>query len=63
MLVIVPDSLHDQINAAIDKALAGRPCDAETREHIYTTLLTYFDKHGKIPDFKLESTCATPSKS
>lgn len=54
-LVIVPNSLRDQIHAAIDKALAGRPCDDETREHLYGQLLDYFDEHGTIPDFTLNA--------
>ena len=54
-LVIVPNSLSDKIHAAIDKALDGRPCDDETREHLYGQLLSYFDEHGVIPDFELHA--------
>jgi hypothetical protein len=57
MLVIVPSSLRDAINAALDKALDGRPCDADSREVLYDQLLCYFDEHGAIPDFTL-----TPSE-
>lgn len=52
-LVIVPNQLRDAINAAIDKELAGRPCDPAERLEIYHALLSYFDRHGTIPEFTL----------
>lgn len=52
-LVIVPNDLRDKINAAIDQALDGRPCDDASREVIYGQLLEYFDDHGELPDFTL----------
>jgi hypothetical protein len=55
MLLIVPNSLADAINAAIDKALDGRPCEADEREHIYNQLLLHFHEHGAIPDFSLKA--------
>lgn len=54
MMVIVPNSLHDSIHAAIDKALDGRPCAADERSDIYQRLLRYFDEHGRLPDFTLK---------
>jgi hypothetical protein len=56
MFAIVPDSLRDAINAALDKALDGRPCDADSRAVLYDQLLCYFDEHGVIPDFALTPT-------
>lgn len=53
MLVIVPNSLSDAINAVIDQKLKGRPCDANSREIIYGQVLAYFDEHGHIPEFEL----------
>jgi len=52
--LIVPNSLHDAIHAAIDAALAGRPCAADERSSIYQTVLEYFDRHGRLPDFTLK---------
>ena len=52
-LVIVPNVVSEQIHAAIDKALGGRPCSDEERDSIYRQLLEYFDVHGVIPDFTL----------
>lgn len=54
-LAIVPNVLRDVIQAAIDKALAGRPIEAEEREHVYHDLLAHFDEHGVIPDFDLKA--------
>jgi hypothetical protein len=56
MFAIVPDSLRDAINAALDKALDGRPCDADSRAVLYDQLLSHFDKHGVLPDFTLTPT-------
>lgn len=52
-LVIVPNCLHNAINAAIDKALAQAPNAAPDRDIFYQTLLEYFDLHGELPDFSL----------
>lgn len=52
-LVIVPNALADQINSAIDAALHGRPCEEWEREDIFSRLLSYFNDHGRIPDFTL----------
>ena len=54
-LVIVPEALRAAIDAAIDKELAGRPCDPGERDDIFRALLTYFDQHGTIPEFTLKS--------
>jgi hypothetical protein len=56
VIVIVPDSLTDEINAAIDRELAGRPCDPETRQYVFNRLLAHFDEHGCLPDFSLTAT-------
>lgn len=53
MCLIVPNYVSEAINAAIDKALAGRACETGEREHIYQLLLAHFDVHGVIPDFNL----------
>lgn len=53
MLVIVPDSLRDAINAKIDEALIAVPEAADHREHFFGQLLAYFDEHGVVPDFSL----------
>lgn len=53
--VVVPNTLADAINAAIDRELSGRPCDAESREIIFNQVLAYFDEHGRLPDFSLNA--------
>ena len=53
--VVIPNVLIDTINAAIDSALAGRPCDEASREYIFYSLLDHYDEHGVIPDFSLEA--------
>lgn len=57
-LVIVPNTLRNAIHAAIDKALAGRPCDDASREIIYYQILAYYDDHGRLPDFTLKEQAA-----
>lgn len=54
MLVIVPNCLRDEINKAIDAALVDHPDAAADREMFFDTLLSYFNEHGHIPQFKLE---------
>lgn len=53
-IVIVPNSLRDEIYARIDKVLDGRLISDSDREIIYSLILAYFDEHGVIPDFNLE---------
>lgn len=59
MLVVIPNDLRDRLNASIDTALAGRPCDEMSREYLYNWLLLYWDEHGTIPEFKLQETFQT----
>jgi hypothetical protein len=53
MLVIVPDSLRNAINAKLDAAIAEHPDAEKDREVLYSQLLGYFNEHGVIPDFTL----------
>jgi hypothetical protein len=53
MLVIVPNSLRDAINAKLDAAIAEVPDAEKDREILYGQLLDYFDEHGVVPDFSL----------
>ena len=55
-LVIVPNYIADQINAALDKAIADCPDAAKDREHLYSQLVGYFDEHGHIPEFTVGKT-------
>ena len=60
--VIVPNSLRDAINGAIDKALVDAPPDAaKDRESFYAALLAYFDEHGTIPSFTIVHTALVAS--
>lgn len=52
-MFIVPNYVRDALQAAIDKALDGRPIEADEREHVYCMILEYYSEHGVIPDFSL----------
>ncbi len=52
--VIVPNELADAINAALDAAYAKNPEAAVDREAHFSSLLDYFDEHGKLPEFSFE---------
>ena len=53
-MVIVPDSLREAIDTAIDKALINAPAEAAVdREHYFNQLLAYFDENGVLPDFSI----------
>ncbi len=56
MLVIVPNSLRDELYARIDAQIEQCPQAASDRELIYHRLLSYFNEHGVIPDFELTPT-------
>lgn len=58
MMVIVPDSLREAINARLDAAFAELPDEdraiaEKDRDFLYRQLLDAFDKYGTIPDFRL----------
>jgi len=55
MIVIVPNSLRDAINAKLDEAFKTCPEAEKERESLYRRLLEHFDEHGVIPDFTLTS--------
>ena len=54
MMVIVPDSLHEAINAKLDAAYQEAPEAAVDREAHYAALLNYFNEHGHLPSFYLK---------
>ena len=53
-MVIVFKELSDAIYAKIDEQLKLHPGAKIHREDFYNQLLTHYDKHGVIPDFKIE---------
>ena len=57
MMVIVPNSLQDEINKKLDIAFESIEVPAEDIEHdrefMYHQLLSYYDEHGFVPDFTL----------
>ena len=53
MFLIVPDNLKEAIDAKLDAAIALVPDAAKDREDLYWELLSFFDKHGFIPDFTI----------
>lgn len=54
IVCIVPNSLRDQINEAIDCTLIECPGAECVRDELYKQLLEYFDEHGVIPEFKIQ---------
>lgn len=52
-MVVVPNELDKQINAALDAALAETPAAAPDRAYFYNELLCFFDDHGYVPEFSL----------
>ena len=60
MLVIVPNSLRDAINAKLDAARdeAAIPPEvwSEIQPNLYHELLGVFDRTGVIPEFSLKKT-------
>lgn len=58
MLVIVPNSLRNEIYRKVDEAIADHPDAAPDREIFYETLLSYFNENGVIPDFELKRKAA-----
>ena len=51
---IVLNSVRDQINRAIDRAIADCPEAAADRDVLYGQLLDIFDETGEVPEFRLE---------
>lgn len=54
--VIVFKELSDAIYAKIDEQLKLHPGAKIHREDFFNQLLSYYDKHGVIPDCKIEKT-------
>ena len=52
-MFIVPDSLHDAINAKLDAAIAEVPEAAVDREVFYKQLLEHFNEYGAVPNFSI----------
>ncbi len=56
--VIVPESLSNEINKAIEEAALRAGMNpailAEEREEHYAALLSFFNEHGFIPSFDFE---------
>ena len=55
-MFVIPNSLRDAINAKLDAAIADVPDAEKDREHLYHSLLMYFNEHGVIPDFSITKT-------
>ena len=53
-MVIVPNTLRDEINSKLAAAIALKPDAAKDREALYSWLLGFFDEHGYVPEFSLE---------
>ena len=55
MIVIVPDTLRNAIDAKLDESFKTCPEAKRDREYLFNELLEYFDKHGVIPGFSITS--------
>ena len=53
MLVIVPDSLYNEIQAKLDTAFVKMPDAERDRDCLYRQLLFFFNEHGFLPDFEV----------
>lgn len=62
-IVIVPTELSEAIHAKIDEQLLHCPEAKPHREEIYHRLLRYFDEHGEVPAFTLQSPQAERTES
>ena len=58
MFTIVPDYVHDAINALLDRELARCPSAAADRDYLYGVLLDHFDRNGVLPAFELRPTAS-----
>ena len=54
MFRIVPNSIRDEINRALDLAIADCPEAAADRDVLYGQVLDIYDETGEVPEFKLE---------
>jgi hypothetical protein len=52
--VIVPDTLHDKIHAALTAEFVKWPDAEKDREVLYQQLIAFFHRHGYLPEFSLE---------
>jgi hypothetical protein len=52
--VIVPDTLHQNIDKALDTEIAKWPDAGKDREILHQQLVTFFHKYGYLPEFSLE---------
>jgi hypothetical protein len=52
-LYIVHNDLRDAIYRKIDKALEEVPDAKSDRDVFYEQLLSYYNEHGRIPDFSI----------
>ena len=60
--LIVPDFVHDAINAKLDAALAVTPEAADGRKHFYEVLLDHYNEHGELPEFDLVKRSTPPAE-
>lgn len=52
--VIVPDTLHDRVTAALDAEIAKWPDAEKDRDVLHQQIITFFHQHGYVPEFSLE---------
>jgi hypothetical protein len=53
MLYVVPNWLRDEIHRRLDAQFALVPDAEKDREALYSSLLSFFNEHGVLPDFSL----------
>lgn len=61
MLYIIPDALHDAIEAAIDREIGSRPLTPEDRQYLRACLLEHVNEHGRMPEFRIVENAKSPT--
>lgn len=52
--MIVPNELHDAINAKLTEAFSDLPDAEQDRNFLYQELLEFFDENGYLPEFSVQ---------
>lgn len=51
--LVVPNDVHAELNRRLDVAIGDCPDALADREHLYNSLLGFFDEYGYIPEFSV----------
>ena len=53
-LVVVPNTLHENVTAALDAEIAKWPEAEKDREALHGQIISFFHQYGYLPEFTLE---------